>query len=124
MGLKLRVWIIARGVRSTIIDTIVLKKRYVTIFYNVTIHSYIYLHVLDACNKLFFTQNAIFCILFALALLAGGIANAIHAADNSELWRDTCFFVFGFDGDEFCENLERVRDAEIASVVSESIHGI
>ena len=29
--------------------------------------------------------------------------------------------MFGFDGDEFCESLERVRDAEIASVVSENI---
>ena len=72
----------------------------------------------------FFTQNAIFCILFALALLAGGIANAIYATDNSELRRDTCFFDFNFVEDELCENLERVRDAEIASVVSESIHGI
>ena len=23
---------------------------------------------------------------------------------------DDCFFMFGFDGDEFCESLERVRD--------------
>ena len=67
-----------------------------------------------------FTQNAIFCILFAIALLAGGIANAVFAADNSELWTDACFFTFR-DEDEICRSLARVRDAEIASVVSESV---
>ena len=58
-------------------------------------------------------------LLFALALLAGGISNGVYASDNSELWIDGCF-LSDLDETEFCQRLERVRYSQIASTVSES----
>lgn len=67
---------------------------------------------------MFLSQNSIVCLLLAISLLVSGIFSIVYAADNDQLWTDECFFRFGFDGDDFCENLERARDAEIATGVS------
>ena len=74
--------------------------------------------IINCLNRFFI--ECYFCILFAIALLAGEIANAIYAADNSNLWTDAYFLTI-LEGDEICESLEKARDTEIASVVSENI---
>ena len=53
---------------------------------------------------LFILQNAIICVLFALAFLTGGILNAVYASENSNA--------------EFCRHLERAVAAQRASAVS------
>jgi len=67
------------------------------------------------------SQNTTLCLLFGICFLVEGIFNIIYGGDNDQLWIDTCFFKIGFYayyGDEFCENLERAKDAEIATGVS------
>ena len=54
-------------------------------------------------------------------LLAGEVTNAIYAAENSDFWTEHCFFGSDLDEDEFCESLDRLRGAEIASTVSKNI---
>jgi len=66
------------------------------------------------------SQNAILCLLFGICFLIEEIFNIIYGANNDQLWIDICFFKIGFYtyGNEFCENLEKARDAEIATGVS------
>ena len=66
---------------------------------------------------LFISQNAIICVLFVLAFLAGGITNAIYASENGDLHFDLCFG-FSTADVEFCNDLERVVAGEGASAVS------
>ena len=53
---------------------------------------------------LFILQNAIICVLFALAFLAGGILNAVYAYENGHA--------------EFCRHLEHAVATQSASAVS------
>ena len=52
-----------------------------------------------------------------LAFLAGGIVNAVYAAENDYLHIDLCDDS-NTDDDEFCDNLETVAIAEAACAVS------
>ena len=64
-------------------------------------------------------------ILFILALLAGGIVNGVFAFENFDRDFDVCSLHFSnSNGDEFCDSLERVSGAEIASAVSKNIVAI
>ena len=55
------------------------------------------------------------CVLFGLALLAGGLVNFVYAAENRDLHRDACLL----RESEICnDDLERVVDTETALGVS------
>ena len=65
-------------------------------------------------------QNAAFCAVFGLSLFAGGVANAIYAANNSNTIDDIsviCNQPTDISGD-LCDALKRVRDSEAAAAVS------
>ena len=65
-------------------------------------------------------QNAALCIVFGLSLFAGGVANAIYAANNAETIDDisiTCDQSTETTND-FCNAFKRVRDSEAAAAVS------
>ena len=60
-----------------------------------------------------------------LCLLAGGIANAIYAKDNTDLVEDTeTLCKLGLLSSDICADLERVKNFEIASAVSHHITNI
>ena len=67
---------------------------------------------------LFILQNAISCVVFVLAFLAGGITNVIYATENSGLRYDLCDDFSTYGNDEFCGPLERVVIAEAIAAVS------
>ena len=56
------------------------------------------------------------CVVFGLGLLSGGIASAVYASDNSDLYHDVCFFGDNSGGD--CDDLQTVYNSEAASAVS------
>ena len=66
------------------------------------------------------------CGIFALSFLAGGVANAVYAADNAEIVDDTthaCELVrqqysYLSELKDLCDDRERVRDSEAAAAVS------
>ena len=65
-------------------------------------------------------QNAALCIVFGLSLFAGGVSNAIYAANNAETIDDIdniCDQYFSSNM-EFCYALKEIRDAEAAAAVS------
>ena len=62
----------------------------------------------------FSLQNAIMCVMFGLALLSGGIASGVYAADNSDLHDSIC----GFSSSGGCGDLETVYQSEAATAVS------
>ena len=70
-----------------------------------------------------FFQCAIFCIVLALALISGGIASAVNAADIKEDYIDPSETSCDRDDlpdevEEDCNNLQAIRDAQAASAVS------
>ena len=71
----------------------------------------------DTYMKYFLFQNALVCVIFAISLLAGGIANAVYAADNSDHHFDLCASTFRSDIED-CEHLETVYQSEAAATVS------
>ena len=62
-------------------------------------------------------QNAALCIVFGLSLFAGGVANAIYAANNAGNMHDICDQSTDVIND-ICDALRRVRDSEAAAAVS------
>ena len=54
------------------------------------------------------------CVILGLALLSGGIASAVYAADNSDYHDRFC----GFSSSGGCGNLETVYQSEAATAVS------
>jgi len=60
--------------------------------------------------------------LFAVCLLAGGIANAIYGSENADKYDkvESLCVMNGIPSllEELCEDLKRVRDTEIAAAVS------
>jgi len=89
--------------------------------YTVYITNYTYLSYTNSYSwSVFFisSQNAVLCLLFGICFFIEGIYNINYGHDNDQLYTDICLFIFGFDGDEFCENLERASEAEIATGVS------
>ena len=68
-------------------------------------------------------QNAALCIVFGLSLFAGGVSNAIYAANNAETIDDIsniCDQSTDITTD-FCNVFKRVRDSEAAAAVSREI---
>ena len=70
-------------------------------------------------------QNAVFCVLFALGLFAGGAASAANAADVQDDYYDRfqCDEIIdNFPDDnpavEACERIARIRDSQAAAAVS------
>ena len=55
--------------------------------------------------------------MFGLSLFAGGVANAIYAANNAGNIRDICDQSTDITND-ICDALRRVRDSEVAAAVS------
>ena len=68
-------------------------------------------------SLLLILQNAALCIVFALSLFAGGVANAIYAANNARNMHDICDQSPDVTND-ICDALRRVRDSEAAAAVS------
>ena len=62
-------------------------------------------------------QNAALCVVFGLSLFAGGVANAIYAANNVGNMHDICDQSPDITND-ICDALRRVRDSEAAAAVS------
>ena len=62
-------------------------------------------------------QNAALCVVFGLSLFAGGVANAIYAANNAGIIYDICDQSTDIDND-ICDAFRRVRDSEAAAAVS------
>ena len=62
-------------------------------------------------------QNAALCVVFGLSMFAGGVANAIYAANNTVSIDDTCDQSPDITND-ICDALRRVRDSEAAAAVS------
>ena len=74
-------------------------------------------------QEVLFFQCTIFSIILALALISGGIPSAINAADIKEDYIDPLEEFCNLDGltarsEEICNNLQTIRDAQIASAVS------
>ena len=69
-----------------------------------------------------FLQSIVFSILFALGLLAGGIASAANAADVQDAL-DTlgqfCEFL-----EEFCDDAEQLRNSMAATAVSIYVYSV
>ena len=68
----------------------------------------------------FLLQNAALCVVLGLSSFAGGVSNAIYAANNAEAIDAisyTCDQSYDINAD-FCNALKRIRDAEIAAAVS------
>ena len=70
-----------------------------------------------------FFQCTVFSIILALALLSGGIPSALNAADIKEDYIDPLEEICNQDDlddrtEEVCNNLQAIRDAQIASAVS------
>ena len=69
-------------------------------------------------------QNGVFCILFALGLLAGGIGSAANAANVASDYDDAqCAELRDRFPDnslfaETCDNFERLRNSQAAGAVS------
>ena len=61
-------------------------------------------------------QNAALCIIFALGLFSGAVANSVFANENADNVDDNSF-VCGYNLDA-CNDLKRVRDSEVATMVS------
>jgi len=57
------------------------------------------------------------CIIFGVCFLAGGIANAVYASDNADLYDDHCTGSLR-DDIEICEDLETVYGSQAAATVS------
>ena len=55
--------------------------------------------------------------MFGLSLFAGGVANAIYAANNAGNIHDICDQSTDITND-ICDALRRVRDSEVAAAVS------
>ena len=53
------------------------------------------------------------CVILGLALLSGGIASAVYAADNSDYHDSVC----GFSSSGGCGDLETAYQAEAATAV-------
>ena len=76
----------------------------------------------SALHSIYFTlllllQNAALCVVFGLSLFAGGVANAIYAANNAGNMHDICDQSTDVIND-ICDALRRVRDSEAAAAVS------
>ena len=74
-------------------------------------------------KEVVFFQCAIFSIILALALISGGIPSVINAANIKRDYIDPS--EYGCDQndlpdkiEERCNNLQAIRDAQIASAVS------
>ena len=64
-------------------------------------------------------QNVALCIVFGLSLFAGGVSNAIYAANNAETIDDISST---YDqSTDFCNAFKRVRDSEAAAAASREI---
>ena len=69
-------------------------------------------------------QNAILCLIFGIALLAGAIANSKYSSDNLDLYDDSqCIRYEGSDYynsvvEDICDDLETVYITEAAAAVS------
>ena len=77
------------------------------------------------------SQAIIFTVLLALGLVSGGIPCATNAADLQEHYLDSsaCDSLENYRNntaysliEETCDNLEQIRDSQIASAVSSSIY--
>ena len=69
------------------------------------------------CKLCILLQNAVLCVLFGMALLAGAVSNAVYAADNQDLYNTgSCGGYYSYR--EVCEDLEVVYHAEAAAAVS------
>ena len=77
------------------------------------------------------SQAIIFTVLLALGLVSGGIPSAINAANLQEDYLDpsNCDSLEYYRNspaysliEETCDNLEQIRDSQIASAVSSSIY--
>ena len=68
-------------------------------------------------SLLLILQNAALCVVFGLSLFAGGVANAIYAANNAGSIDDICD-QFPDITNDICDALRRVRDSEAAAAVS------
>ena len=59
-----------------------------------------------------------------MSLLAGGVANSVYASDNADAYDaiepfcDAGDIPSGVDLEDFCDDLKRLRDSEIAAAVS------
>jgi len=57
--------------------------------------------------------------LLTVSLLAGGVANAVYASDNADAYdaiEPLCDI--SSEAEDFCNDVERLRDSEIAASVS------
>ena len=70
-------------------------------------------------------QKATLCIIFAIPIFAGGVINAVYAAENAKtvdnfdhICNHTDFNELPDSTMEFCGALRRVRDSEAAAAVS------
>ena len=87
-------------------------------------NSILLIHDLSALKlPVVFFRCTIFSIILALALISGGIPSAINAADIKEDYIDPLEEFCNLDGltdrsEEICNNLQTIRDAQIASAVS------
>ena len=76
---------------------------------------------------MYILQNAVFCILYTLGFLAGGISSAANAADVQNDYYDpsealiTCANLPDNAPDqvvENCDDIRRIRDSQAAAAVS------
>ena len=59
------------------------------------------------------------CAIFGVTLLAGGIANAVYATDNANVYNDHCTVTATLHSDiEVCEDIKTVFGLEVAATVS------
>ena len=61
------------------------------------------------------SQNAVLCVIFGLAFLAGVVGNAVFASNNQDVYDDTTCASYDLD---FCNDLERLYISEAAAAVS------
>ena len=76
----------------------------------------------SAALQCFSLQNALVCLVFVLALLSGGIANAKYASDNQDDYNNSpCSYDSEYYHNDICEDAETLYSAEAATAVSSEI---
>ena len=68
-----------------------------------------------------FLQDIAISVTFALALFAGGIANAVYSSDNADTHDESCRRTFNNNQEKACDNLETASRSEGATAVSYSV---
>ena len=70
------------------------------------------------CIYEFLLQNGLFCVLFALSLLAGGIAEIIFASQNNGRHDELCISNFDSNNLDVCDDILRAVIAQATAAVS------